>query len=151
MTDSRIEAAAAAIANARGARRGAPAVANVLDVLKASDRLRRLYDEVIEDATAAIAAADAAREKPYVVIAPANHLPRIESLWAYVSRDAAGNEGLCAASSPAGFLMPLIAADQARLASLTPIAEKLAGPVHVIVLVEFTGRVDLRTITGPGQ
>lgn len=49
--DKRILAAAAAIANARGNRRGAPTIVNVLDVLP--DRLRA---EVIEDAQAVIEA-----------------------------------------------------------------------------------------------
>lgn len=62
-TSPRILAAAAAIANARAGRRGAPAVDNVLDVLSGSPRLRHLHDEVLEDAREAIAAADAAREK----------------------------------------------------------------------------------------
>lgn len=47
-----IEAAANAIANARGARRGVPQVTNVLSLL--SDKLR---DEMTEDAVAALRAA----------------------------------------------------------------------------------------------
>ncbi|MCF8533865.1 MAG: hypothetical protein K9G48_12735 [Reyranella sp.] len=47
-----VRAAAAAIANARGGRRGMPPIANILDVLP-----RNLVDEVIEDATAALEAA----------------------------------------------------------------------------------------------
>lgn len=47
-----IEAAAAAIANTRGGRRGAPAVANILEILP-----EKLRTEVIEDAKAAITAA----------------------------------------------------------------------------------------------
>ena len=45
----RIAAAAVAIANARGGRRGAPPIANVLDVLP-----EKLKDEVTEDAQAAL-------------------------------------------------------------------------------------------------
>lgn len=60
-SEDEIRAAAAAIANARGARRGAPAVANILDVL---DELMggKLYREVMEDAAAALAAAELVRE-----------------------------------------------------------------------------------------
>lgn len=47
-----IEAAAAAIANARGGRRGAPAFRNILAVLP-----EKLRDEVLEDAEAALKAA----------------------------------------------------------------------------------------------
>ena len=55
-----IEAAAAAIANARGGRRGAPSISNVLDVLKKIQG-GKLYDEVMEDARAALEAAEAVR------------------------------------------------------------------------------------------
>lgn len=51
-----------------------------------------------------------------------NHL-KIESIWAFVSVDDDGNEGVCAAQLMGpGSLMPLIAADPARLDSLRPIA-----------------------------
>jgi len=55
-----IEAAATAIANNRGARRGAAAVDNILEVL---ERLAdgKLYREVMEDAQAALEAAGRAR------------------------------------------------------------------------------------------
>lgn len=88
-----------------------------------------------------------------VVFAPPNHLPRIEKLWAYLSRDeATGSEGLCAATYSDGSLLPLIAADETRLASLRSMAEQIAAATgKTIVLVEFTGRVDLRKITGAGQ
>ena len=54
-----IQAAAAAIANARGGRRGMPPVANILDMLP-----RKLVDEVTEDASAALLAADEAEWRP---------------------------------------------------------------------------------------
>lgn len=50
-----IEAAAGAIANARGNRRGMPSLSNILEIL--SPKLR---DEVMEDAKAALEAAAAA-------------------------------------------------------------------------------------------
>lgn len=56
-----IEAAAAAIANARGARRGAPAVSNILEVLKKIAG-GKLYDEVMEDARLALEAAAERRQ-----------------------------------------------------------------------------------------
>jgi hypothetical protein len=54
MTDEmkRILLAAAAIANARGARRGMPAITNILDILPP-----KLREEVTEDAKAALEAA----------------------------------------------------------------------------------------------
>jgi hypothetical protein len=55
-SETEIEAAAAAIANARGGRRGAPAVSNILELLR---RIQggKLFDEVMEDARAALEAA----------------------------------------------------------------------------------------------
>ena len=53
----RVLAAAAAIANARGGRRGVPKITNILDVLPP-----RLFVEVVEDAEAALEAADALAE-----------------------------------------------------------------------------------------
>lgn len=59
-TERQVEAAAAAIANARGGRRGAPAVNNILELLqRISDG--KLYREVMEDARAALKAAEVAR------------------------------------------------------------------------------------------
>jgi malic enzyme len=52
ITREMIEAAAAAIANARGGRRGAPEIRNVLEILPA-----KLMAEVLEDAEAALTAA----------------------------------------------------------------------------------------------
>lgn len=57
ITREMIEAAAAAIANARGGRRGAPEIVNVLDMLP-----QKLRDEVMEDAEAALTAALAQRD-----------------------------------------------------------------------------------------
>jgi hypothetical protein len=54
--EKRIEAAAAAIANARGGRNGVPVVSNVLEMLRRV--APTLYAEVFEDAKAALAAAD---------------------------------------------------------------------------------------------
>lgn len=56
-TQNQIEAAAAAIANARAGRRGVPPISNVLDMLKRVNG-GKLYDEVIEDAKAALAAVE---------------------------------------------------------------------------------------------
>lgn len=83
-----------------------------------------------------------------LIISPPNTLLSIDRLWAYISRDAEGNEGLCAASIN-GMLTPLIAADPARLANITPIAETLAAVTgKTVVLVEFPVRTELRETTG---
>ncbi|QGY05561.1 hypothetical protein MMSR116_29440 [Methylobacterium mesophilicum SR1.6/6] len=55
ITHAMIEAAAAAIANARAGRRGSPPISNVLETLKRL--MPQLHDEVLEDAEAALKAA----------------------------------------------------------------------------------------------
>jgi hypothetical protein len=67
-SEAEIKAGAAAIANARGGRRGAPAVENILDVLRGSARLAHLYDEVMEDSEAALKAAE--RVRPAAAVEP---------------------------------------------------------------------------------
>ncbi|MCC6172026.1 MAG: hypothetical protein IT481_08350 [Gammaproteobacteria bacterium] len=64
MTVSReeVEAAAAAIANARGGRRGISAITNVLDLLKLLGD-GKLYRDVIEDARVALEAAERERSR----------------------------------------------------------------------------------------
>ncbi len=61
--DAAVEAAAAAIANARAIRRGVPSMSNILVFLRTKPTLAHLYDELMEDARAAIAAADAIRSE----------------------------------------------------------------------------------------
>jgi len=58
MTDHQVKAAAAAIANVRAGRKGAPPISNVLELLQSSPKLQHLYDEVMEDARAALEAAE---------------------------------------------------------------------------------------------
>lgn len=67
----RLHDAAAAIANARGGRRGAPTIANILEILP-----KKLFDEVVEDAQAALDAASAAEP----VQAPPNRGRNAEKL-----------------------------------------------------------------------
>jgi len=65
-----VEKAAAAIANARGGRRGAPPVSNVLELLQSLKSTPRvgnaLYDEVMEDARAALEAVGLGLADPIV-------------------------------------------------------------------------------------
>jgi len=56
-----VELIAAAIANARAGRRGAPAVSNVLTLIKSISG-GKLYDEVMDDARAVVAAISEERE-----------------------------------------------------------------------------------------
>lgn len=84
------------------------------------------------------------------VLTPPNTMPRINGVWAYLSVDADGNEGVCAAPiGPGGMCVPLIAADEERLKSITPIAEQIARITGMTIkLVRFGEREDLRDIKG---
>ncbi|HEX8851255.1 MAG TPA: hypothetical protein VF761_17145 [Gemmatimonadaceae bacterium] len=79
-TDEQIRAAAAAIANARAGRRGAPPVSNVLDILKGLQGAATggsLYDEVMDDARVALEAAAQALTDQRQAAANAFPLPHI--------------------------------------------------------------------------
>ena len=77
---------------------------------------------------------------------PPNTLLRIDALYAFVSVDAAGNEGLCAAPM-GGITMPLITADEARLPRLMSIAEHLANRSGLrLRLIRLHQREELRVI-----
>jgi hypothetical protein len=56
LTHKEIRAAATAIANARGNRRGVPNITNILEALP-----KKLFDEVMEDAEAALRAAESSK------------------------------------------------------------------------------------------
>lgn len=57
---------------------------------------------------------------------PPNKLLRIDQVWVFVSLDEDGNEGVCAASLPGLGVVPLIAADEDRLKSLTGLAHEVS-------------------------
>ena len=86
-----------------------------------------------------------------IVLAPKNTMPRIDAIWAFLSVDPDdGNEGVCSAQllGP-GSMVPLIAADEARLRSITPIAEDIARVTGQIVrLVKFTNREVVKEFGG---
>jgi hypothetical protein len=71
-SDAEIKVAAAAIANARGGRRGAPPVNNILEVLEAVAG-GKLLVEVMADAAAALEAAERAREPIVFTTADGSH------------------------------------------------------------------------------
>jgi hypothetical protein len=78
---------------------------------------------------------------------PPNYLPRIENIWAFLSVDE-GGEGVVAAPVD-GMTVPLIAADEARLTSLRPLARVVASKFDIpIRLVQFTERRELELIVG---
>jgi hypothetical protein len=77
---------------------------------------------------------------------PPNKL-RIENIWAYVSVDENGMEGVCAVNV-GGTWIPLIAADPERLESLRSMALTLAAltPNRKIRLIKLTSREEIETI-----
>ena len=81
-----------------------------------------------------------------IFIAHPNHL-KIDAMWAFVSVDQDGNEGVCAFQSGMG-PMPMVAADGARVDSLRPIARSLTRSGLTIKLVKFSKREDLELFKG---
>lgn len=78
---------------------------------------------------------------------PGYELARIEHVWAYLSTDNNG-EGIAAAPLGPLPLVPLIAADEARMRSIRPLAEQIARVFQRPVrLVKFTQREDVEFIT----
>lgn len=71
----------------------------------------------------------------------------IDSLYAYLARDADGNEGVCGWLRPDGMWIALVGADLDRMTSLEPIARDIAAATRsTIELVHFTTRAHIRTI-----
>jgi hypothetical protein len=68
---------------------------------------------------------------------------RIERIWAFITIHDDGDEGVTSFRLPDGTLMPMIAADEARLHQLRPIAERLSRSGKPIVLVRFDQRVEI--------
>jgi hypothetical protein len=82
---------------------------------------------------------------------PPNQLLRIDEVYLFVSSDETG-EGVCAAPllGP-GTVVPLVAADKARMESLLPWARKLArASGKKIKLIKFTTRDELMEIIPDG-
>lgn len=72
---------------------------------------------------------------------------RIDRVWAFVSVDADGNEGVLAATI-GDTVYPLMGADEARVASLRSLAEGIAKQAGMTVkLLRFDTRTELDTIT----
>jgi hypothetical protein len=82
-----------------------------------------------------------------VLHSPPNDILRIDEIWAFVSCDETG-EGICAAPllGP-GSVVPLIAADKARLKSIMSVAQQLAtASGKTVKLVKFTVREEVEEI-----
>jgi hypothetical protein len=72
----------------------------------------------------------------------------INEIWAYISVDNEGNEGICAfLSNTSGAMMPMVCADRERVEQLRPIAKQLAKiSPYPIKLVKFSLREDVEQI-----
>lgn len=71
-------------------------------------------------------------------------MPHIDNLWAFLSIDEDGDEGVCAFHGSQGW-MPMVATDLKRVESLKPLAQEMATEGNNIKLVKFTERVDVET------
>jgi hypothetical protein len=82
---------------------------------------------------------------------PVNTIPRIEAMWAYLSVDKTGNEGVCAAPLARGVTAALCAADERRLRELRPTVALMARMWgRPIRLVKFLNRLDIDVVTPDG-
>ncbi|MGY3278090.1 hypothetical protein [Bradyrhizobium sp. S3.7.6] len=86
--------------------------------------------------------------EPIIHDAP-NHL-RIDQVWMIVSVDGKGDEGVAAATLSNGMIMPLVAADEARLPFIIEQAEHLSKLVRwkKFKLIKLTTREEVREIGG---
>lgn len=76
---------------------------------------------------------------------PGNHLKRIDKVWMFVSVDETG-EGVVAYPFDNMGPVPLIAADEARLASLKVLAKDMAKRYNIkIRLIELSTRTEVES------
>jgi hypothetical protein len=73
-----------------------------------------------------------------------NTLPRIDHLWAFLSVDEGGEGVIGAPLARSSLSIPMVAADEARLDSLIPLAKKISDQLNIKVrLVKFTVREEI--------
>jgi hypothetical protein len=66
---------------------------------------------------------------------------RVDEIFAFVSEDADGDEGICAFVGEGGMWMPMVCADMARVDSLRPMAKAIRQKTGMkIKLVRFSKR-----------
>lgn len=77
-------------------------------------------------------------------------MPKIEAMYAYITHEKGDpdDEGVTAFLPPSTHQwMPMVGADEKRMASLRPMAQELANASgQTITLVKFSVRTDLETI-----
>ena len=81
------------------------------------------------------------------VQSPSNNF-RIDHIWCWLSVDE-GGEGICATRTESGMFLPLLAADERRLADIRGWAERIAyASGKPAVLAKFTNRINLERLGG---
>lgn len=80
-------------------------------------------------------------------------LQKIEEMYAFVSQDEKGGEGIIGymlMMDGQKTMMPLVGADMARMNSFMPIAQEIADKLKTqkVKLIKFTNRVELQDIEG---
>lgn len=71
----------------------------------------------------------------------------VQSIYAFVSKDDSGDEGIVAAPMPNGGILPLLGADMDRIRSLWPYAQMAANMRgHEVKLAIFSVRTDVETL-----
>ena len=88
--------------------------------------------------------------EPLIVHDPGNHLDEIQTLWAVVSVDERGKEGLCGYPMPGSLSMPMIGADPDNLARLIQMAQQLGKLTNKqLKLIKLTTREVVRVFDPP--
>ena len=73
-------------------------------------------------------------------------LPKIEEIWAWISDEGEGDEGIIAARIGDSW-MPLVGADKLRIESLRDIAEETAKSTgRPVNLIKFSVREDMEVL-----
>lgn len=81
-----------------------------------------------------------------IVVGEPNHLLRIDEMFAFISKDENGNEGVCAFKSPMGW-MPMVGADQKRADQLMAVAKDLVAETgKEIIFCKFSSRTEIQRI-----
>lgn len=71
---------------------------------------------------------------------------RIDELYAYVSVNDDGDEGLCAFVADDGSWMPMVAADEARVEQMRPIAQGIVRQGIPVRLLRFSTRSEIEVL-----
>jgi len=74
---------------------------------------------------------------------------KITELWAFVSKDKDGEEGVCGFHSKDGVFWPMVAADVARLKDYFPIAEDISKKSGMKIEVRRFSKMEIISVITP--